>query len=146
MAGGTDTAPIDPRRRDASLVGLGLLVAGLLGIAAVTAASLAAHGPLAEAPVARGWLQAIAFVAGVHAPSLIALATVIARPTDGPPGLLLRGAMLLLGLGALLFVSALAAGLIGLAGAVALAPFGGGAMIIGWLACAAAGLAAVFRA
>ncbi len=105
-----------------------MVLAGLFGASGVMAAALASHGDSRN-------LAAMAMILLAHAPVLLAVA-LLAR------GRVLLGAAMVLALGTLLFGADLAlrewAGGALFAGA---APLGGGAMILGWLGVAVAGLA-----
>jgi len=108
---------------------LSLLVAGLLGAAGVAAAAAAAH--IGNDPL----LAPLALVALTHAPALLALAL------HAPAARLMRIATALLALGAVVFCGEL--GFHYLTGSAALtpvAPFGGGALIAGWLVLAVSAL------
>lgn len=109
-----------------------MIFAGLLGAAGVAAAAGASHGESRN-------LSAIATIFLAHAPALLALAML-------GKGRVLSVASLVLALGAMVFGGDLAlrewAGHGLFPGA---APLGGGAMILGWLGVAIAGVAAKSR-
>ncbi|MCP8883608.1 DUF423 domain-containing protein [Devosia sp. XJ19-1] len=109
-----------------------MIFAGLLGAAGVAAAAGASHGESRN-------LSAIATIFLAHAPALLALAML-------GKGRVLSVASLVLALGAMVFGGDLAlrewAGHGLFPGA---APLGGGAMILGWLGVAIAGVAGKSR-
>jgi len=107
-----------------------LLVAGLLGAAGIAAAAAASHAGDARI------LGALALIALTQAPALVALALL------GSGNRVLRIAAVLIALGAVLFSADLAARhFLGARLFPMSAPFGGVAMIAGWLALAVAALA-----
>jgi uncharacterized membrane protein YgdD (TMEM256/DUF423 family) len=110
-----------------------VLVAGLLGAAGVAAAAAASHGGEARS------LSAIATIALAHAPALVALGL-------AGQGRVQAIAAFVLATGAVLFVGDLGwreqtgSALFALA-----APFGGGALILGWLGLAFSGVVGLLR-
>ena len=122
----------------ASGVGLrrfGVVLAGALGAGGVIAAAGASHAGDERI------LGAIALVALTHAPTILALALF------GAVGRVAQAALLLIGVGAILFCADL--GFRHFAGGALfamLAPIGGTAMIAGWLALAASAWTGLVRA
>lgn len=120
-----------------------LALAGVHGAVAVALGAYAAHGMEAVFdPEAVAWVETGSRYQMVHAAALIGTATGLRAAGSRAGRALLAAAGLLFALGALLFPGAL----YGLAflqmpffGAVA--PFGGGALILGWMTLAAAGAA-----
>ena len=116
-----------------------LVLAGLQGAAAVALGAYAAHGMAVGFPASAVALVEIGSRYGlVHAAALLAVAA--ARGwIGGPAGSALTVAGWSFAAGSLLFAGSLhAVALAGLGGFGALAPFGGAAMILGWLAVLAA--------
>jgi uncharacterized membrane protein YgdD (TMEM256/DUF423 family) len=112
-----------------------LALAGLLGAGGVAAAAMAAHAGDERI------LGALALVALSHAPAVLALALY------GSTSKLLRAATILIGLGALIFCLDLAVRhFTGGRLFPVSAPFGGTAMIAGWLVLVVAAIAGVRKA
>lgn len=119
---------------------LALALGGLLGAWGVASAAWAAHG-VAD-PRAQVLVETASRILLVHAAALAALAALSGR--IGARGLAL--AALLLGPGALVFAGAVhVSALDGPRWIAAAAPWGGTAMIAGWLVLAVAALLAVLR-
>ena len=118
-----------------------LVFAAVHGAIAVTLGAYAAHGMAAGfAASAVALVETGSRYGLAHAVALLAVAA-IARRIRGPAGAALAVAGWSFALGPLLFAGSLyAVALGGLAGFGALAPFGGAAMILGWLAVLAAGV------
>ncbi len=120
-----------------------LIAAGLHGALGVLLGAYAAHGMEgAFDDEAVGWVELGSRYQLVHAAALAGVG--VARPAAAarPVTLALAVAVLGLATGPLLFSGALyAMGLGGLLGAAVLAPFGGLALIVGWIGVLAAGLA-----
>ena len=120
-------------------------VAGLHGAMAVAVGAYAAHGMAAAyAMDAVEWTRTGAFYQLVHAVALLALAALANRWPAGPA----RWAVIVAGwafaLGPALFAGALYGLAFGGSRALAMAaPVGGGLMILGWIAVATAGCAAL---
>jgi len=112
----------------------GVVLAGVLGAVGVVAAAGASHAGDERI------LGALSLVALTHAPTVLALALF------GAAGRLAQAALLFIGLGALLFCADL--GFRHFAGGALfamLAPIGGTAMIVGWLALAASAWTGLVR-
>ena len=117
-----------------------IVVAALIGVSSVAAGAFAAHGLNPVADAARiGWLRTGSLYAALHALALLATFALAAqgRLAQGWA----RGALWLFSAGAVLFPGALyGLALGGPRWLGAIAPFGGTALILGWLSLAGAAL------
>jgi uncharacterized membrane protein YgdD (TMEM256/DUF423 family) len=119
---------------------LALALGGLLGAWGVASAAWAAHG--AADPRALALIETASRILLAHAAALVGLAALSGRV--GPRGLAL--ASLLIGPGALVFAAAVHASAVdGPRWIAATAPWGGTAMIAGWLVLAGAAVLAAVR-
>jgi len=132
-----EPAPL-PRSAAAALV-----AAGLLGAWGVGAAAWAAHA--AADPRVGSLVETASRILLVHAATLVAFAALSGRALAGWPGLGVATAAILIGAGAAVFAGALHASVLdGPRWLAATAPWGGMALIAGWLILAASALAVLF--
>lgn len=119
-----------------------LLAAGLHGAMAVALGAYAAHGMAAAYDVnAVDWTRTGALYQLVHAVALLALAVLVDRWPAGPARWAAIAAGWAFAFGPALFAGALYGLAFGGSRALAIAaPFGGGLMILGWIALAIAGV------
>jgi uncharacterized membrane protein YgdD (TMEM256/DUF423 family) len=117
-----------------------LAAAGLLGAWGVGAAAWAAHA--AADPRAGSLVETASRILLVHAATLVALAALSGRDLARWPGLGVAMAAILMGAGAAVFAGALHASVLdGPRWLAATAPWGGMALIAGWLILATSALA-----
>lgn len=119
-----------------------LVLAGVYGAAAVALGAFAAHGMAVRfGPEAVGWVDTGSRYQMVHAAALAAVAVAIGSAVRRRARLPLAVAGWSLASGGLLFPGALyALAFTGIGGFGAVAPVGGAALIVGWIALAIAGL------
>jgi uncharacterized membrane protein YgdD (TMEM256/DUF423 family) len=118
---------------DTRRAGIWLLLAGLVGAAAVTAGALGAH---ASAPGARALVETAAHYQLIHALAL-AVVALLARRRGGR---LVDAAGVAFFAGSVLFGAGLYSAAAGLQQFTILTPFGGAGFIAGWLLLVAIGL------
>jgi len=121
-----------------------LALAGLMGAWGVGAAAWAAHG-IAD-PHARGLIETASRILLAHAAALPGLCALLSTPSARLPPVPLALAGWLVALGAFLFAAGVHGSALGGPRVLsAAAPWGGSAMIVGWLVVVAAGVAGVVR-
>ena len=122
-----------------------LFLSGLYGAVAVALGAYAAHGMDASyAPQAVAWVETASHYQLLHAAAMLAMAAAYCVAHARPVRIALVVAGALFAFGALVFPGSLyALAFVGGSGFGALAPVGGGALILGWLAVAGAGMATV---
>lgn len=124
-----------------------LIIAGLQGVMSVTLGAYSAHGMAPEfAAQAIAWVETGTQYQMTHACALTATASALCLFSNASCRLGLKVAGVLFAVGAFLFPGALY-GLAFFGGSMfaTVAPIGGGALILGWIAVAAAGTAAAVR-
>ena len=128
-------------RPDALAPKLFLVLSGVYGAVAVALGAFAAHGMAAHhAAEAVGWVDTGSRYQMIHAAALASVAAAFGHAVRRSARLALMAAGWTFALGALLFPGALyALAFTGIGAFGAVAPVGGAALILGWIALALAG-------
>jgi len=123
------------------MMGALLAIAAIGGALAVAMGAYAAHAPAPPDPRALGWIETAVRYQMWHALALVAIVALAARP-GGRKSLWLRLAAIGFLAGTLLFCGSLYfMALAGWRAAAVVTPFGGAALVLGWVALAAHGVA-----